>query len=500
MLIVAALTAVGVALRLAVAQQSLFADELSTRYVIAGHGLADVISVVHTDAEITPPLYFVASWLTTRIDLTPELLRAPSLAAGAAAIPLVYLLGLRTVGRRAGLVAAALTAFSPFMVFYSTEARGYELMVVLVLGSTLCLLAALERGRARWWAGYAICTCAAVYTHYTAVFALAGQLLWVLWAHPAARRAALLATAAAAFGFLPWLSGLRGDLESPTTDILSALQPFDVGYVRSSLAHWAVGFPYATPESRLADLPGVPALVALGLAVALGAVGLAAATLRGRRRRPSPELVLVVVLALSVPVGEAIASAVGSNLLGARNLAGSWPAFAVCLAALLLAAGRRLGIVAAVLAIAAFAAGGLKLLDRDFRRPDYDGAAAFIDRAAAPGDVVVDGVSLSPAGVPTTLDVAFAGRRRVFALGRDRVRYDPFRILAPAPPAADVVRSAAAAAGRRRLFLVLAPGSTLAREALAAVPPEYRRVAERGYPGINDIEVLEYAAQTASGA
>lgn len=40
------------------------------------------ISTVHTDIEITPPLYFVAAWLATRIDLTPELLRASSLFAG----------------------------------------------------------------------------------------------------------------------------------------------------------------------------------------------------------------------------------------------------------------------------------------------------------------------------------------------------------------------------------------------------------------------------------
>src|SRR4051812_42734788 len=128
MLIIVALTAVGVALRLAVVQQSLYADELSTRFVVAGHGLHDVISVVHPAGEPPPPLYFVASWLTTRIDFTPELLRAPSLLAGAATIPLVYLLGMRTVGSRAALTATALTAFSPFMIFYSTEARGYALM------------------------------------------------------------------------------------------------------------------------------------------------------------------------------------------------------------------------------------------------------------------------------------------------------------------------------------------------------------------------------------
>ncbi len=52
---------------------------------------------------------------------------------------------MRTVGRRAALVAAALTALSPFLIFYSAEARGYELMIALVLVSTLALLRAVEQ-------------------------------------------------------------------------------------------------------------------------------------------------------------------------------------------------------------------------------------------------------------------------------------------------------------------------------------------------------------------
>src|SRR4051795_10500815 len=114
-LAVAALTVVGVVLRVIVARQSMFADELSTHYVVVGRSLADMVSVVHTDAEITPPLYFLLTWLATQVGDTPELLRAPSLVAGVAAIPLVYVLGLRTVGPRAALVGAALTTFSPFL-------------------------------------------------------------------------------------------------------------------------------------------------------------------------------------------------------------------------------------------------------------------------------------------------------------------------------------------------------------------------------------------------
>ena len=170
---VAAITVVGAAVRLVILHDSLFADELSTYWIVSEHSLGGVISTVHTDAEITPPLYFVLAWLTTRLDLTAEMLRAPSFLAGVAAIPLVYLLGLRTVGRAAALVASAITALGPFMIYYSTEARGYELMIVLVILSTLALLAGVDDGRARWWVAYAAFSCAAVYTHYTAVFALA---------------------------------------------------------------------------------------------------------------------------------------------------------------------------------------------------------------------------------------------------------------------------------------------------------------------------------------
>jgi uncharacterized membrane protein len=129
-----------------------------------------------------PPLYFVLAWLATRIDLTPELLRAPSILAGVAAIPLVYQVGVRTVGRPAALLASAITALSPFMIYYSTEARGYELMISLALLSTPKHALGEDR-RARWWVLYAASSCFAVYSHYTAVFVLGAQLVWVLWAH-----------------------------------------------------------------------------------------------------------------------------------------------------------------------------------------------------------------------------------------------------------------------------------------------------------------------------
>src|SRR4051812_920131 len=411
--VIAALMVVGVGLRLVVGHQDLFGDELSTRWIIAGHGFGGVISTVHTDAEITPPLYFALAWLSTRISFSPELLRAPSLIAGALTIPLVYGIGVRTVGRRAALVAAALTTLSPFLVYYSAEARGYALMVALLLGSTLCLLVAIERGGAGWWTAYAACTAGAAYSHYTCVFVLVAQLGWALWAHPGARRPALLANAGAVVAFLPWLSGLRSDLNSPTTKILSALQHVDAGYLRQAVGHWAIGFPYVSDTTRLRALPGTAGLLLLAAAGLLALVG----TWHWLHRLDRPAI-LVLLLALATPVGELLASALGSNLFGTRNLAASWPGTALLVAALLVAAGPRLGVLAAGLAVAGLAIGVVTMLSSPFQRPPYGEVAAYLDRTAQPGDVVVDDSGLSPAGVPTALDLALKRPHQRFQVGR----------------------------------------------------------------------------------
>src|SRR5919202_5885455 len=192
-LAVAAVTLAGAALRVATAHQSLFADELSTYWIVSTRGLRGVLSTVHSNAEITPPLSFVLGWLATRIDLTPEMLRLPSLVAGIATIPILYRLGVRTVGRAAGAVGASLTALAPFMIYYSAEARGYALVMAFVALATLTMLIAVDSGRARWWVAYAASSGTAIYTHYTCVFVLGVGLLWLLWAHPEARRPALLA-------------------------------------------------------------------------------------------------------------------------------------------------------------------------------------------------------------------------------------------------------------------------------------------------------------------
>ena len=190
-------------------------------------------------------------------------------------------------------------------------------MISLALLSTLAMLVAVDDRRARWWVLYAASSCFAVYSHYTAVFVLGAQLVWVLWAHPESRRPALIANAGAAVGFLPWLSGLIADLNSPTTRILGALDPFNLDTVKISLERWSVGYPYKFVGLR--SMPGTIGLILISAGVALAIVAIA---VRWRRRPPvwfprmDRRLALIVALALAAPVGEAAVSLVGNDIFG----------------------------------------------------------------------------------------------------------------------------------------------------------------------------------------
>ena len=92
--------------------------------------------------EGNPPLYFVVAWPWAKCSAPA---RPACVALGAArdgADPVVYLCGRELVSRRAGLVAAALAAVNPFMIWYSQEAREYMLLAAL----SRRLAAVLRRG------------------------------------------------------------------------------------------------------------------------------------------------------------------------------------------------------------------------------------------------------------------------------------------------------------------------------------------------------------------
>ena len=511
-LAIACLTIGAFAIRVSNFRQGLFGDEFSTAWVVEGRGLGRVLSIVHSDAEVTPPLSFVLSWLTAKIGSGHEWLRLPSLVAGTVTIPLIYAVGRQLVSRTAGLVAAAAVTLSPMMIYYSTEARAYALMVAFLAGSTLAMLTALRGSRRRWWVVYGGLSCLALYSHYTAAFPLAAQLLWLLWAHPGARVPAILANVGAAVAYVPWIPGYVADTKSVTIPLVNVLFPLNFHAARLAVEQWALGYPYVTVR----QVPGIALASLIVAGIALAGAGALGRVLIGARRSGEPvarslaripkAAVLVAALALSAPVGEAIYSAVGTHVLGTRNLNASWPGLALAIGALVAAAPRALGVVSCALVLVGYGGGAVKSLESRWARPDYPGVASFIDAHAGPRDVVVDGAVL-PAVVPLTGPDAYLRRaHREFRPGLPKGP-PPYTFFTPVPPVAPLLAQAIRDARGARIFLVaaLAPtqagsgrlGDQLAHHPLgeagallSRLPPGYRIVETRVFVGLEPLGVL----------
>jgi mannosyltransferase len=101
-------------------------------------------------------LYYATLKGWTAIAGTSEAaMRLPSVAAAGLAAALLVLLGRRLLGPVPGVLAGLLLASNPFFVTWSQQARGYTMLVLLAILSTLALEGALERATARRWLLYA---------------------------------------------------------------------------------------------------------------------------------------------------------------------------------------------------------------------------------------------------------------------------------------------------------------------------------------------------------
>jgi hypothetical protein len=317
-----------------------------------------------------------------------ETVRLPSLLFGTATVPLVYLLGARTVGRAAGVVGAAVVALAPFAIFYGIEARAYATLAFLCAASTLLLLRALDRGDVPAWIAYVAVTAAVLYTHYTGLFLVLGQLGWALATHRDRTRPILLAHGAVALAYLPWLPSLLDQLgrSSIQTEQFAEHFPLSFRTLEELVAHVLPGYPFVP----LADLPGTALAGVFWCAIAAGLAVLVVSAIRPRRAQLPRTVWLVVVLSVVTPAGLILYSAQpDKSLLVSRNLSASLPCFALLVGWLLTRLPRQFAIAACASVLGVLAFGASKTLTDDFRRPPYRDIALRLDRVAAPEDPVL---------------------------------------------------------------------------------------------------------------
>jgi hypothetical protein len=118
-------------------------------------------------------------------------LRVPSLLAGLGSIAMGALLLRRMGFSKAALYFAALLAIHPWHVRYSSEARGYTMLIFFLLAGIYFLLAALERGHWRHWLLFALCEFLALYSWKAALHPIAALNLGVFVVLLVKRREAL---------------------------------------------------------------------------------------------------------------------------------------------------------------------------------------------------------------------------------------------------------------------------------------------------------------------
>lgn len=466
----AGIVLLGLGLRLATLRQSLFGDELFTYEIATRASLGDVLAGVRSSLEVTPPLYFLFPWLSAKAGDPMLWLRIPSVIFGTVTIPLVYLLGREAGGRAAGLVAAALWALSPFAIFYGVEARAYGLMAMLIAVSTLVLLRAGARGGAWRWALFGGLTAAALYTHYTAIFAVAAQGAWALAYHRERWRPLLLAFAGAGLAFVPWLGELAKDQSATGSQIIQTISPFGARTFVTGLGRWLDGSPFIP----LGQLPGHAWLAVGAAGVILGAAGAAHRWRSGPRRPVPPAFVLTFAVGVSAPLGTAGYSLVGTDVFAARNLMSSLPCALAALAVVVTRPERPLSWIATGLVGIAAAAGAVQSLEPANARMDYAGAAAYVDRVARRADTVYEVNFLDPRGPPgRQLSVNFARPHRYILAGVGGGLSEALR-----------------SARNRRLVVVVPLVGSLA--AGPRTPAGRHLVAARRFPGLVPLGVFAY--------
>jgi mannosyltransferase len=388
---------VAAALRLFGLQSGLWYDEIVTLVESARRPLAQILT--DYPALNVHPLYSVFAHASiATFGESAWALRLPACVFGIASVAMVYVLGSRLIPRAEAWAGAAVLATSYHHIWFSQNARGYTLMGLLTLVSTLLLLRAWESGRRRDYVIYALICVAGVYTHLTMVFVVVGQAAVLLVGRVIGWRAvsgrplgpAIWALAGAALG-----SALAyAPFASSVLKWMNADDPREAAEVAT--ASWAVS---EAIRSMLSG-SGVVAALAGGAIAAVGAISL-------WRRQPLAFALLTMPAAVTgvaiVGLGQPLRPRFFFFLSGAaamfvgRGIGAIW--------GWILRADRSraaltptLGVVACTSALVAASAVSLP---RNYRLPkqDFDGAVRFLESWETRGALIT---SSGPACWPFT--------------------------------------------------------------------------------------------------
>lgn len=385
---VAAVVALGAALRLPGLTGDLWIDEIAT---LANYLRLPISKIVQTYTSANQHLLYsvLGSVSVSLLGESAVAARLPALLFGIATLPALYLLGRRLSSEREALLASVLLATSYHHVWFSQSARGYSAMIFFATAGTRLLVDGVAWNRPAAWRLYVACMTLGVLSLQNTAFVVAGHAGAYLLLLIRKRRLDLLVAPVsrrmAASLVLVGLFSVEGH-----SLVLFRMLEFFGSVDRTGLGFGFVEF--------------WPVLLG-GLRTGLGAVGLAGlvvivgAGLRSYLKQ-SPLLAGLLVLPGLFNAGAIVALRYGAYprsflyvlpvalLLAVRGI--SELAGAACRSATRLVAAERCIQRTQSLIAGVLVAGSCVTLAHDYRYPkqDYSGALRYVRSRMAAGDEV----------------------------------------------------------------------------------------------------------------
>jgi mannosyltransferase len=353
---------------------------------IADRPLSDIPFALREDGS--PPLYYMLLHFWLDVAGRSEAgVRGLSLLFALLAIPASFWAGRTIFGTmKAAWIAAALSAFNPFLGQYAQEARMYSLVALLAIPATVCFMRAYAldaespRARRPWIAGFSVSVAVSLYTHnWPIFFTMSAAAAWVLLFRlaPSWRRRELLRDGLLGFGgavalYLPWV---------PTT----LYQAAHTGAPWSEAP--AFGSLLGVPATLLGRMPQIVLLICAGAGLIALLKSRDAEQRLGPHARAAAALLVMSVLTVAFAWALSQISPAWAN----RYLAVALPPF-LLLAAGGLAHAGRLGLVGALLVVVMWSQDSAPVEKSNVRAVMH-----AIGPSLQPGDLVI---STQPETVP----------------------------------------------------------------------------------------------------
>ncbi|MDP2796469.1 MAG: glycosyltransferase family 39 protein [Methanoregula sp.] len=158
---------------------SLWLDEASTN-TFAVMSIPDIWQAT-AGGEFNPPLFYWIEHIMLVFGNNEVTLRFVPALLGVLTIPLIYFAGKEFMDRNVGIIAAAAFAFSPFLIFYSQEARAYSMMLFFVAFAMVFYFKALKTNELKDWALFGILSALAFWSHFYSFVIIASLILYAFF-------------------------------------------------------------------------------------------------------------------------------------------------------------------------------------------------------------------------------------------------------------------------------------------------------------------------------